>query len=103
MACAGVALGFYVSFSGILTFKKSHDLRALAAELPDDRILIETDAPYLAPQPWRGRRNEPSFVGEVARVLAASRGQTLEHIAQVTTANFYRLFAKVPRSPGASP
>jgi len=97
LALAGVALGFYVSFSGILTFKKSDDLRAIAAELPADRILVETDAPYLAPGPWRGKRNEPAYVAETARVLAATRGVPPEEIARQTTENFFRLFTKVPR------
>jgi TatD DNase family protein len=97
LAVAGVALGFYVSFSGILTFKKSDELRAIAAELPADRILVETDAPYLAPGPWRGKRNEPAYVAETARVLAATRGVSAEEIARQTTENFFRLFTKVPR------
>jgi len=97
LALAGVALGFYVSFSGILTFKKSDDLRAIAKELPADRILVETDAPYLAPGPWRGKRNEPAYVAETARVLAATRGVPPEEIARQTTENFFRLFTKVPR------
>ena len=97
LALAGVALGFYVSFSGILTFKKSHDLRAIAAELPVERILVETDAPYLAPQPWRGKRNEPAFVVETARVLAECRGVSPDAMARQTTENFFELFAKVPR------
>jgi TatD DNase family protein len=97
LALAGVALGFYVSFSGILTFKKSHDLRAIAAELPVERILVETDAPYLAPQPWRGKRNEPAFVVETARVLAECRGVSPDAMARQTTENFFKLFAKVPR------
>jgi TatD DNase family protein len=97
LALAGVALGFYVSFSGILTFKKSHDLRAIAAELPVERILVETDAPYLAPQPWRGKRNEPAFVAETARVLAECRGLSPDAMARQTTENFFKLFAKVPR------
>ena len=97
LALAGVALGFYVSFSGILTFKKSNDLRAIAAELPAERILVETDAPYLAPQPWRGKRNEPAFVVETARVLAECRGVPPDAMAQQTTENFFKLFAKVPR------
>jgi len=96
LALAGVTLGFYVSFSGILTFKKSDDLRAIAAELPADRILVETDAPYLAPQPWRGKRNEPAFVVETARVLAECRGVSADAIARQTTANFFKLFAKIP-------
>lgn len=98
LALAGVALGFYVSFSGILTFKKSDDLRAIAAELPADRILVETDAPYLAPGPWRGKRNEPAYVTETARVLAQTRGVSVEEIARQTTENFFRLFAKAPRT-----
>jgi TatD DNase family protein len=87
-----------VSFSGILTFKKSDDLRAIAAELPADRILVETDAPYLAPGPWRGKRNEPAYVTETARVLAQTRGVSVEEIARQTTENFFRLFAKAPRT-----
>jgi TatD DNase family protein len=98
LARAGVALGLYVSFSGILTFKRSDDLRAIAAELPADRILVETDAPYLAPGPWRGKRNEPSYVTETARVLAQTRGVSVEEIAQQTTDNFFRLFTKAPRA-----
>jgi TatD DNase family protein len=97
LALAGVALGFYVSFSGILTFKRSDDLRAIAAELPADRILVETDAPYLAPGPWRGKRNEPAYVTETARVLGETRGLSAEDIARQTTDNFFRLFTKVPR------
>ena len=97
LALAGVGLGFYVSFSGILTFKKSHDLRAIAAELPVERILVETDAPYLAPQPWRGKRNEPAFVVETARVLAECRGVSPDAMAWQTSENFFKLFAKVPR------
>jgi TatD DNase family protein len=98
LARAGVALGLYVSFSGILTFKRSDDLRAIAAELPPDRILVETDAPYLAPGPWRGKRNEPSYVTETARVLSQTRGVSVEDIAQQTTDNFFRLFTKAPRA-----
>lgn len=96
LAKRGVALGGYVSFSGILTFKNSGTLRAIAASLPSDRILVETDAPYLAPGPWRGKRNEPAFVVETARVLAEVRGVTPGAIADMTTANFFRLFSKVP-------
>ncbi len=98
LARRGVAIGAYVSFSGILTFKNSHDLRAIAAELPADRILVETDAPYLAPQPWRGKRNEPAYVAETARILAEIRGVSEDAIARQTTANFCRLFSKVPHS-----
>lgn len=98
LAQRGIALGLYVSFSGILTFKNSKALRAIAAELPAERILVETDAPYLAPQPWRGKRNEPAYVAETARVLADIRGVSENEIAQQTTENFMRLFSKVPRS-----
>ena len=98
LALAGVGLGFYVSFSGILTFKRSDDLRAIASELPADRILVETDAPYLAPGPWRGKRNEPAYVTETARVLAQTRGVSVEEITRQTTENFFRLFTKAPRA-----
>ncbi len=97
LAEAGIALGHYVSFSGILTFKKSDELRAIARDLPADRILVETDAPYLAPAPHRGKRNEPAFVAHTAAVLAEIRGVTIEAIAEQTSENFYRLFSKVPR------
>ena len=102
LAFAGVALGLSVSFTGILTFKKSDDLRAIAADLPADRILVETDAPYLAPGRYRGKRNEPAYVVETARTLAEVRGVSHEEIARQTTENFFRLFAKVPRSAAAA-
>jgi TatD DNase family protein len=104
LALRTIDLGFYVGFTGILTFKKSEELRAIAAELPADRILVETDAPYLAPGKFRGKRNEPSYVTETARTLAATRGVTFEEIARQTTENFFRLFRKVPaplRSPAS--
>jgi TatD DNase family protein len=97
LAMRGVALGHYVSFTGILTFKNSQALRDIAAALPADRILIETDAPYLAPNPYRGKRNEPSYVTETAKVLAQTRGVSTDEIARQTTENFFRLFSKVPR------
>jgi len=97
LARRAVKLGHYVSFTGILTFKNSGDLRAIAQELPMDRILVETDAPYLAPGKFRGKRNEPSYVVETAKVLADVRGVSLEDIARITTDNFFRLFSKVPR------
>ncbi len=97
LAMLGLRLGLYVSFSGILTFKNSSELRAIAADVPMDRLLVETDAPYLAPPPHRGRRNEPSYVVETAKVLADVKGVTLDAIAAATTDNFYRLFSKVPR------
>jgi TatD DNase family protein len=97
LAQRAIALGLYISFTGILTFKKSEDLRLIAAALPPDRILVETDAPYLAPGPHRGKRNEPAYVEETAKTLAAVRGVSSEEIARQTTENFYRLFSKVPR------
>lgn len=94
LAEAAVALGGYVSFSGILTFPKSTELRAIARDVPAERLLVETDAPYLAPTPHRGKRNEPAFVAETARALAAVRELPEEALAELTTANFRRLFAK---------
>jgi TatD DNase family protein len=101
LAMKAIELGLSISFTGILTFKKSDELRALAAELPADRIMVETDAPYLAPGKFRGKRNEPAYVVEVAKVLAAVRGVSLEEISRDTTENFFRLFSKVP-APGAA-
>jgi TatD DNase family protein len=101
LARRAVALGHFVSFTGILTFKNSTALRAIAAELPADRILVETDAPYLAPGRHRGKRNEPAYVVETAKVLAETRGVSFDEIAQQTTNNFFRLFAKVPRPAAA--
>jgi TatD DNase family protein len=94
LAEAGVAMGGYVSFSGILTFPKSGELRAIAADLPADRLLVETDSPYLAPVRFRGKRNEPAHVVHTARVLAEVRGLSAEAVAELTTANFRRLFRK---------
>jgi TatD DNase family protein len=86
-----------VSFTGILTFKNTQALRDIAAALPADRILVETDAPFLAPLPYRGKRCEPSFVVETAKVLAAARNTSPDDVARQTTDNFFRLFNKVPR------
>lgn len=97
LAETGIALGGYVSFSGILTFKKSEELRAIARDLPSERLLVETDAPYLAPQPFRGKRNEPAMVEHTAATLADVKGVDLGEIGRITTENFYRLFSKVPR------
>jgi TatD DNase family protein len=94
LAEAGVAMGGYVSFSGILTFPKSGELRAIAADLPAERLLVETDSPYLAPVPFRGKRNEPAHVVHTARVLGEVRGLSAEAVAALTTANFRRLFRK---------
>lgn len=92
MAKKAIDMGFYISFSGIVTFKNASDLREVAKSIPDDRLLIETDAPYLAPVPYRGKQNQPSYVVEVAKHLASIRGQSLEKIAQISTDNFKRLF-----------
>lgn len=94
LARRGVELGLYVSFSGVLTFNKSEELRAVAAGVPLDRLLVETDAPYLAPMPMRGKRNEPAFVRHTASVLAKVKGVSEAEIARATTENFFRLFAK---------
>ena len=95
VARAALDLGFYISFSGILTFKSAGDLREVARFVPDDRLLIETDSPYLAPVPYRGKVNNPSYVPYVARQLAELRGRPVEEIAAVTSANFERLFSGV--------
>lgn len=97
LAEVGVALGGYVSFSGILTFKNSAELRAIAADVPRDRLLVETDAPYLAPIPHRGKRNEPAYVANTAKVLAETIGVSEAEIADTTTENVFRLFTKMPR------
>jgi TatD DNase family protein len=102
LARRAIALGHFISFTGILTFKNSTALRAIAAELPADRILVETDAPYLAPGRHRGKRNEPAYVIETANVLAEVRGVSFDEIARQTTDNFFRLFAKVPRPAAAA-
>ncbi|HEX5509313.1 MAG TPA: TatD family hydrolase [Pseudolabrys sp.] len=98
LATRAIALGLYISFTGILTFKNSGALREIAATLPADRIMVETDAPYLAPGPHRGKRNEPSFVVETAKVLAETRGISFAEITRQTTENFFRLFNKVPKT-----
>ena len=87
-------LGLTISLSGIVTFKNAKDLQAIAAELPEDRLLVETDAPFLAPVPHRGRVCEPAFTADTLRFIAALRGVSAEHLAETTTRNFFRLFAK---------
>ena len=94
LAEAAMELDGYFSFSGILTFPKSSELREIAADIPLDRLLVETDAPYLAPVPFRGKRNEPAWVAHTAKKLAEVRGLTPAELADVTTANFRRLFRK---------
>lgn len=97
LARIGVELGGYVSFSGILTFPKSEELREIAKTVPHDRMIVETDAPYLAPKPFRGKRNEPAYVTHTAAVLAETIGVTTEEIARITTENAFRVFSKMPR------
>jgi TatD DNase family protein len=97
LAKTGVELGGYISFSGILTFPKSEELRAIAKTIPHDRLLVETDAPYLAPKRWRGKRNEPSYVVNTAEVLAETIGLSYEETARITTENAFRIFSKMPR------
>ena len=94
LAERAIAMGGYVSLSGILTFPKSSELRDIARDLPADRLLVETDAPYLAPVPFRGKRNEPAYVGYTAKVLAEVRHLETKAVADVTTENFRRLFRK---------
>ena len=93
-----LALGFYVSLSGIVTFKNADDLRALALEVPGDRLLIETDAPYLAPVPNRGQRNEPAFLRHTAEFLADLKGMDFNSFAELTTSNAQRLFTGFARA-----
>jgi TatD DNase family protein len=102
LAERAIALGHYISFTGILTYKKSDELRAIAASLPADRIMVETDSPYLAPQSRRGKRNEPAYVVETAQMLADTRGVSFDTIARETTDNFFRLFSRVPRPAAAA-
>jgi len=97
LARAALKLGFYISVSGIATFKKADDLRATLKDVPLDRLLIETDAPYLAPQGKRGKRNEPAFVTLTAAMLAELKGVSLDDLAKATTDNFFQLFKKAKR------
>jgi len=101
LAERAVALGFYVSLSGIVTFKTAQELRDIVRDLPLDRLLVETDAPYLAPVPLRGKRNEPAFVTHTAALVAEPKGVTPDELARATTENFFRLFAKA-RPPDES-
>jgi TatD DNase family protein len=95
VARAALDLGFFISFSGILTFKSAADLREVAAFVPEDRLLIETDSPYLAPVPYRGKTNNPSYVPFVARQIGELRGLSPEAVGELTSRNFERLFAGV--------
>lgn len=101
IAHAALDLGFYISFSGIVTFKNAAELREVARQVPADRLLIETDAPYLAPAPFRGKTNEPAFVKYVAECLAGVRGVPVDAIAEQTTANFFTLFKHAALAPAA--
>lgn len=103
LAHRGLALGGYISFSGVITFKNAEPLRDIALAVPSDRLLVETDAPYLAPEPMRGKINEPAFVVHTAARLAALRGVRETEMARLTTENFFRLFKKVPRSSLKAP
>jgi TatD DNase family protein len=94
LAEAALDMGGYISFSGILTFPKSQDIRDIAASVPPERLLVETDAPYLAPVPFRGKRNEPAYTAHTAKVLGEVKGMSPEAIAELTTANFKTLFRK---------
>jgi TatD DNase family protein len=98
LAEAALELGFYISLSGIVTFRNADDLRAIARDVPLDRLLIETDAPFLAPVPMRGKRNEPAYVAHTAAAVAELKGVTVEELARITAENFFRLFAKA-RAP----
>jgi TatD DNase family protein len=94
LAEAALALGFYISISGIVTFRNAEELRAIVRDVPLDRLLVETDAPYLAPVPYRGRRNEPAYVAATAAAVAELKGIELHQLAAVTSENFFRLFGK---------
>ncbi|MEZ0223495.1 MAG: TatD family hydrolase, partial [Alphaproteobacteria bacterium] len=97
LADESLALGFHISFSGIITFKKAEELRDVVKHVPMDRILVETDSPYLAPVPHRGKRNEPAFVVHTAQMVAELKGITAETVANQTTENFFKLFGKAKR------
>jgi TatD DNase family protein len=101
LAEAALELGFYISLSGIVTFRNAEDLRAIVRDVPMERLLIETDSPYLAPIPMRGKRNEPGFVVHTAQKAAEIKGVDAETLARTTTGNFFRLFSKAA-PPGAS-
>jgi len=102
LAMRAVELGLYVSFTGVVSFKKSDALREIVKAVPLDRILVETDAPYLAPEPFRGKTNEPAYVVHTAAAIAKARGIAPEDVASATTQNFFRLFTKVKRPAGFS-
>ena len=98
MAKAALDMGFYISFSGIVTFKSATELQEVAKRVPADRILVETDSPYLAPVPHRGKQNEPAYVQHVVDFVAELRGESPEQIAETTSNNFYTLFTTAERT-----
>ena len=102
LAEAALDLGFYISISGIVTFRNADELRAIVRDVPLDRLLVETDAPYLAPVPYRGKRNEPAYVAATASAVAALKGISPDELAAATTENFFRLFSKAQRPPQIS-
>jgi TatD DNase family protein len=102
VAMAALDMGFYISFSGILSFKNAQDIRDVAAAVPLNRCLIETDSPYLAPMPFRGKVNQPAWVAHVAQALAAAKGVTVEEVAEATSANFQTLFPRVVCAPDST-
>lgn len=102
LAMRALDLGLYVSFSGVITFKNSEALREIARDVPLDRVLVETDAPFLAPMPFRGKRNEPAYVVRTAAALASIKGVTGDEIVRVTTENFFRLYSKAKRPLSAA-
>ncbi|TFW71567.1 DNAase [Methylotenera oryzisoli] len=97
VALEAIALGFYISFSGIITFKNAHSIKEVAKHVPLDRILVETDSPYLAPTPYRGKTNQPSYVKHVAEEVANLRGISFDTLSTATTENFFRLFKHAKR------
>lgn len=102
LAEAALEMGMYISFSGILTFKSAEELRKIARDVPEDRLLVETDAPFLAPVPNRGKRNEPAFVAHTADVLAEVKGMDRTALDTATTDNFFRLFSRAERPANAA-
>jgi TatD DNase family protein len=101
LAAVGLELGFYISFSGIITFKRSSELREIAASVPLDRLLVETDAPYLAPEPFRGKPNEPAYIVRTAEALAKVKGLDFDDMAKATTDNAMRVFHRMAQAPAA--
>ena len=97
MAQEAVELGFYISISGIVTFNKASELKNVVSNLPLEHLLVETDSPYLAPIPYRGKQNEPAYVREVAQYIALLKGVSVEEVEEVTTNNFFTLFSRAER------